>query len=275
MKIAETDAEAKAQEQQAATGGSSLDIDAQADSLIQSLPAPASLSGLKLVPIEFDKDIDAHMAVVAAASNLRARNYKIPEADLHRSRQIAGKIIPAIATTTALVTGLVCLELYKVVQRKPLESLKNAFVNLALPLFTFSEPQPPAHQKVVVKGEEWKWTAWDRIEIDGDLTLREFLKYMEDQYGLSVSMLSHGVSILYSFFASKRTVEQRMPMKLSEVVAAVTKKPLAESKKFLILEIIVSDKDTGEEKEVPFIRVRYHLPPTHHPACLPGRVRAS
>ena len=28
-------------------------------------------------------------------------------------------------------------------------------------------------------GEEWKWSAWDRIDIEGDLTLREFLKYME------------------------------------------------------------------------------------------------
>ena len=23
------------------------------------------------------------------------------------------------------------------------------------------EPQPPASQKAVVKGEEWKWSAWD------------------------------------------------------------------------------------------------------------------
>ena len=28
-------------------------------------------------------------------------------------------------------------------------------------------------------GEEWKWSAWDRIDIEGDLTLREFLKYMD------------------------------------------------------------------------------------------------
>lgn len=58
---------------------------------------------LRLKVVDFDKDLDDHMEFVTAASNLRARVYKIPEADMHRSRQIAGKIIPAIATTTALV----------------------------------------------------------------------------------------------------------------------------------------------------------------------------
>ena len=261
VKIASSDAEAKEQEEKRKAGGDVDGEGAEFDKILASLPKASEMSGFSLSPIDFDKDLDDHMLFVTAASNLRAMNYQIPTEDTHRSRAIAGRIIPAIATTTALVTGLICTELYKIVgsagRECKLDDLKNGFINIAIPFMTLSEPTPPAKTKTILKGKEWEFSAWDCLDVEkGDITLGEFLAYFENDMGLDVQMLSYGAALLFSFFANPKKVKERKAMSMTKVIESVTKKPVDPNQVFLTLELIACDLETDEEVELPAVRMR-------------------
>ena len=260
IKISANEAEEKKRQEEEASS-TMVDVDQETSRILKELPSTTSLAGMRLEPCEFEKDDDSHMAFVAACSNLRARNYKIPEADVHQSRLIAGKIIPAIATTTALVAGLITMELFKLLQEKPLEAYKSAFANLAIPIFSITEPQAPKTTVSKIpggrrKGEEWAWSPWDCIELsDPSLTLKQLVDYFQDEYGLELNMLSYGVSILFSSFANAKKVKKRMPMAITDVIQDVTKAPVPSHKKYLVLEAMLQDEDF-EEVELPYVRLK-------------------
>jgi ubiquitin-activating enzyme E1 len=240
------------------------EFESKVSHIICLLPSPSSLAGYHLYPIEFEKDNENnfHISFITASSNLRARNYSIKEVSSHETKFIAGKIIPAIATTTALVTGIVCLEIYKLALGKnQLEQYRNFSCNLALPFFSASEPIAPATQQCMLKTGEWKWSLWDRIDIAiGDSTLEELIHYFQNTYGLEINMLSHGASMLYFSFntgaAAKKKAQERLKMKMTELVTSVSHITLNEKDRYLILEACVNNEE-GDDVDIPYVRYKF------------------
>lgn len=79
--------------------------------------------------ISFDKDDEDTMNFVAAAANLRSAVFHIPVKTKFDIKQIAGNIIPAIATTNAIISGLSNLGLLTHVNSGP-RSYKSIFISI-------------------------------------------------------------------------------------------------------------------------------------------------
>lgn len=177
------------------------------------------LNVIHMFPHEFEKDDDSnhHIDFITAASNLRAVSYQIAVADRHKTKGIAGRIIPAIATTTALVSGLVSLELYKLVAKHSnVEKYRNAFINLALSTMIFSDPIQAT--KSTVAGKDY--TLWDHIEVNENkpLKLRELMEIVSQKLGSNIDSVDHTPASLYSFILSANEKAKRLEMYIEDIL---------------------------------------------------------
>jgi ubiquitin-activating enzyme E1-like protein 2 len=203
-------------------------------------------------PSEFEKDDDSnhHVDYVWAASNLRAANYSIAESDRLTVKRIAGRIIPAIATTTAAVSGLVAGELVKIlIQRKTAEPYRNAFLNLALPLFSFSEPAPPAKTKLAEGVYFTVWDSWEVHDTAEGMTLQNLVDHFQERFKLSLSAVIQGQRMVYISLMPAHAL--RLPKLLRDLLAK------QEGQKFVDLVITFSDAK-GDDVETPPIRFHFY-----------------
>jgi hypothetical protein len=113
---------------------------------------------------EFEKDNDQnyHIDLIYSMANCRASNYKLDKMDWITVKLKAGRIVPALATTTASIAGLQTLELVKVLKQSKKDDMRNCFLNLAVPIMQASEPGDVAKVKLT---EEIKATLWDRWDV--------------------------------------------------------------------------------------------------------------
>lgn len=224
-----------------------------------------------IIPVEFEKDDDAnfHIAFIHATANLRARNYRIEECDFFKTKIIAGKIIPAVATTTAMITGCVSGEMFKVVQGVTnIEKYSNGFINLALPLFVFSEPDAAKKIKSKeydpilagpVKAIPEGYTIWDKVKLKGPLTFQQFFDHLKQQSQINVTLVSSGTFALYNGYLPGNKHAARLARNIEDVYFELCGKdnPLPEGRTYLSLDIAGETLDDGADFSTPV--VMYHF----------------
>lgn len=222
----------------------------------------------KFSPIEFEKDDDSnlHIDFINATANLRASNYSIKNCDRNKTKMIAGKIIPAIATTTAMITGVVTAEIYKVVQGyTTLEDMKNSFINLGISAYQFSEPMPVSR----IKSKEYDpiamgpiktipedgYTIFDKVTIDaGSLTVQGLIDKLATDYGVDTQLLACGDYSIYNAWLPNNKHAPRLAKKIEDIFVEIDGKPLGDHVKYLVLLPGGALKDSGDDFQMPPIK---------------------
>lgn len=254
---------------------------------VGDLPPAAHFGARRMRAEDFDKDDDAnhHIAFITYCSNMRARAYCIPVADLNQTKRIAGNIIPAMVTTTSLVTGLVGFEVLKYLllqfhhhkQHSPGSSkadavyidvdeepdklvtlFRSAFVNIALPFVAFSDPiVAQSRTYALPSGKKLRWGIWDRLEVSEgrDMPVKELVQLLHDRYELEVFMiaLTNGKMIYTEFGGKAKDKEKKV-----SVVAQEKGEVLQDAIGYfdLVVTGMIGDED---DVDVPIIRYRYRF----------------
>lgn len=101
--------------------------------------------------ISFDKDDPDTLDFVTSASNLRSQIFSIPLQSKFNIKQMAGNIIPAIATTNAMTAGLCVLQAFKVLRGDYFRA-KMLFLEMSGARALNSEPPRPPNPDCAVCG---------------------------------------------------------------------------------------------------------------------------
>lgn len=231
-----------------------------------------------LVSADFEKDNDLnhHVDWITLATNLRCANYLIKDTTRQKCRMISGKIIPAIATTTATITGFIGVEIYKYIQRASLDQYRAASVNLASNVFcleTLPDPNfkksgldPQTYMQVVAIPE--KFTIWDSVVISKPgLTLQQFMdEFAAVHHGCVIDILiplsgSASGRVLYNgmdvYDASKKaSLAARLATPIVDLWREIVGPIFPADRKYLLFDSSVED-ESGNPGIVPTIRYNF------------------
>jgi ubiquitin-activating enzyme E1 len=165
-----------------------------------------------------------------------------------KTRKIAGNIIPAIASTTALTTGCVMLELFKLaLGLDNIEDYSSWNLNLGVNQYTSFEPTPCDKQKFAGK----MFSVWSYIDVE-DQIVGDFLEWFEETYGMEIEELTQNeLTLLNTCLWDDDDIDRIKEMMLSEAVADAKKVDVSVIKQntYILLGVTGDDEDEDEDEE--------------------------
>ena len=130
-------------------------------------------------------------------ANCRSACYTLEPMDWITVKLKAGRIVPALATTTAAIAGLQTLEMVKILKQSKKEDMRNIFLNLAVPFMQASEPGDVLKSKLLEDVEVSLWDTWE-IKEGKKVTLAGVVKHIEEKFaGLEVRDIMRGNTPLF------------------------------------------------------------------------------
>ena len=211
------------------------------------IPNHQDIKNIFIKEINFEKDNDDnhHIDFIHCSSNLRASNYRITLIDKYNTKIKAGKIVPAVATTTSIISGLVTVEIIKyVLGITNIESFKNYYLNLSLSLVTNSEP----FGRSVMKIKDKDFDIWDYYNQDKDILVSELLNNVSKYYCYEIDTLIFRATLLISPMTLGNEKDKRMNMKISELLKYFNIDEIEE------YEFQIDSLDTEDEVNFPNIK---------------------
>lgn len=176
--------------------------------------AQAEKTGLPEPVIEFDKDDDDTLDFVTAAANLWSAAFAIEPKSKFDTKQMAGNIIPAIATTNAMIAALCVLQAYKVMKGE-FGRTREIFLQKANMVGDSSDlpnPECTVCSRTMV-----------RVQIDLDkATVRDLVETLKKDLGYNTEFnvnIDAPQVIIYDYMEAEddeEAAETRLGMKLSE-----------------------------------------------------------
>lgn len=218
---------------------------------------------------EFEKDDDenCHIDFISALANVRASNYKLDQMDWINVKIKAGRIVPALATTTAAVAGLQTIEMIKYIKGDlKLDQYKNAFINLAVNVLMMSEPGAPPKTTLKKGLDVTLWDRWEYTASSTKVTLKQVIASLEKKHKLQAHDVFVGsVPVYLRALAAidpknnvlEKPILEAIPARDSDKDATIKPEPID-------LTITFSDPDAETEqgkktiiKNIPTVRVLF------------------